>query len=458
MRSYQTRAIAVDACLVSVTWAGLLVIRGTLENEPMPQGNWRTPIFFAVVGIWLIGLALNGCYATRYLGTGLEEFRRVVRGSVQAFLFLCFLALAFKMTPSRLNLFVGWWLGIIIIVLGRKLLQNRLRSERLKGESSRSGLVIGSNEYASMITAQVNKQPNLGMKIIGRIPVYQETSLHNQDTWLRTISQAVEEGGIKYLIIEDSPEADADMLSKLSWHFNKDEVEIMITPTFLKNFGPRLEFENHQSLPLIYLDEPTLSLGERLEKRILDVTLSFFGLVVLIPFMILIGIGVFISSPGPIFFTQDRIGFEGGRFPFTKFRTMVVGADRMRQETLGTPDEEMTERYKTDPRIFRFGKFLRRFSLDETPQLFSVLIGKMSIVGPRPLLVEELELLGDEDHRRHLTKPGLTGLWQINGRKETTWDQRIQLDLQYVHRWSIGLDIGIVLKTIRVIFSGYGAY
>ncbi len=458
MRSYQVRAIVVDASLTSVTWATFLTIRSEIDPQFQPEGFQKPVIFFTLVAIWLLGLALNGCYDTRYLGTGVEEFRRVVRGSIQAFLFCCFLALVFKLTPSRLNLFVGLFVGIIVIATGRKILQNRLRSERLRGESARCGLVIGSSEYASMITAQVNKQPELGMKIVGRIPVHQATSLHNQDTWLRTVSQAVEESDIKYLIIEDSPEADADMLSKLSWHFNKDEVEIMITPTFLKNFGPRLEFENHQSLPLIYLDEPTLSLGERLEKRILDFFISIIGITVLLPFMILIGIGVFVSSPGPIFFTQDRIGLEGQRFRFTKFRSMVVGADKMRQDILGTPDEEMTERYKADPRIFAFGRFIRRFSLDETPQLFTVLLGKMSIVGPRPLLIEELELLGDEDHRRHLTKPGLTGLWQINGRKETTWDQRIQLDLQYVHRWSIGLDIGIVLKTVKVVLTGHGSY
>ena len=458
MRSYQARAAAVDATLTSLTWVTLLALREEIDGTVTVQGFNKPLLFVTVVAIWLAGLALNGCYNLRYLGTGLEEFRRVVRGSVQAFLFICFLALAFKMAPSRLNLFVGWWVGIVIIVAGRKLLQNQLRRERLSGKMCRSGFVIGSNEYAAMITALVSKQPNLGMKIVGRIPVYQASSLHNQDIWLRTISQAVEESDIKYLIIEDDVNADAEMLSKLSWHFNKDEVEIMITPTFLKNFGPRLEFENHQSLPLVFLDEPELSIGERLIKRMLDIVLSIFGLVVLIPFMILIGIGVFVSNPGPIFFTQDRVGLEGKRFPFIKFRTMVVGADKMRQDTLGTPDEEMTQRYKSDPRIFPFGRFLRRFSLDETPQLLAVLIGQMSIVGPRPLLVEELELLGDEDHRRHLTKPGLTGLWQINGRKETTWDQRIQLDLQYVHRWSIGLDIGIILKTIKVILTGYGAY
>ena len=174
--------------------------------------------------------------------------------------------------------------------------------------------------------------------------------------------------------------------------------------------------------------------------------------------MLLIAIGVFISDPGPIFFIQDRVGRSGKLFRFVKFRSMVVGAENMRQNVLGTPDEEMVDRYKNDPRIYPFGRILRRYSLDELPQLFSIIRGKMSIVGPRPLLVEELPLLGDEDHRRHLAKPGLTGLWQINGRKETSWNERIQLDLRYVHDWSLGLDLGIIFKTIKVVLSGQGSY
>jgi lipopolysaccharide/colanic/teichoic acid biosynthesis glycosyltransferase len=193
-------------------------------------------------------------------------------------------------------------------------------------------------------------------------------------------------------------------------------------------------------------------------KRSMDVVLASIAVIMLLPLMLLIAIGVYISNPGPIFFVQKRVGLAGSLFEFAKFRSMVVGADKMRQDILGTPDEEMANRYKNDPRIYPFGRILRRLSLDELPQLFTVIRGKMSLVGPRPLLIEELDLLGDEDHRRHLTKPGLTGLWQINGRKETTWDERIQLDLRYVHNWSIGLDIGIIIKTIKVVLTGHGSY
>jgi lipopolysaccharide/colanic/teichoic acid biosynthesis glycosyltransferase len=137
---------------------------------------------------------------------------------------------------------------------------------------------------------------------------------------------------------------------------------------------------------------------------------------------------------------------------------MIVGAADLRDDVLGTPDEEMADRYKSDPRIYPFGKFLRRFSLDELPQLLSVIKGDMSLVGPRPLLPDELDLLGNDDHRRHLAKPGLTGLWQVSGRKETSWEERMQMDLHYVHNWSIGLDLGIVLRTIKVVATGHGSY
>jgi lipopolysaccharide/colanic/teichoic acid biosynthesis glycosyltransferase len=171
-----------------------------------------------------------------------------------------------------------------------------------------------------------------------------------------------------------------------------------------------------------------------------------------------ISVLVKLSSKGPILFIQPRVGAEGKPFPFYKFRSMRNGADLERLDTLGRPDEDMTERYRHDPRITPLGRILRRFSIDELPQLWNVLTGSMSLVGPRPMLFEELEQLEDFHHRRHLAKPGLTGLWQISGRKDTTWEERMLLDLYYINRWSLSLDLAIIAKTFRVVLSGKGSY
>ena len=174
--------------------------------------------------------------------------------------------------------------------------------------------------------------------------------------------------------------------------------------------------------------------------------------------MVVGGIGTKLSSRGPIFFTQERVGRGGQLIRVLKLRTMRVGADQEREAVIGTPDVDIAARYKADPRITGFGRFLRRWSIDEMPQVVNVVWGSMSLVGPRPVLVDELPLFGDADHRRHLTKPGLTGLWQVSGRKSVDWEERMRLDLDYVEHWSPALDLVIVAKTVKAVLVGDGAY
>jgi lipopolysaccharide/colanic/teichoic acid biosynthesis glycosyltransferase len=211
-------------------------------------------------------------------------------------------------------------------------------------------------------------------------------------------------------------------------------------------------------LPLLHLDEPHLTGPKRAIKRSFDLLFAVVLFFLFLPFMIVAAIGVKLTSRGPMFYFQERVGRGGELIQVAKFRTMYVGADRQREQVIGTPDASITARYRRDPRITPFGRFLRRWSIDETPQVVNVLGGTMSMVGPRPVLVDELPLLGDADHRRHLTKPGLTGLWQVSGRKDVDWDERMRLDLDYVEHWSPALDLVIVAKTVKAVLVGDGAY
>ena len=457
MRTYQARAVALDSTLVIITAVGLERLRLALDDSFVPV-RYPSIQILIIVAIWSSAMWIEGAYNKRILGSGIQEFKTVTSASFKGFLLVCFVALAANQHPPRINLFVGWFCSVVLVALGRKLLQVRMHAERRAGKLMRNVLILGSTEYAVAVTSLLATETHLGMRALGHIPLHTPESHLREEAWLETVDQSIRDAGVKVLIVEDSQGANANLLSKLSWHLNNHEIDMLVAPTFLNQFGPRLEFESHAALPLVYLDEPELTLGERIMKRTMDLVLASLAVLILLPFMLLISMGVFISSPGPILFIQDRVGLAGSLFRFIKFRTMVVGAENMRQDILGTPDEAMADRYKNDPRIYPFGRILRRLSLDELPQLFTVIRGKMSLVGPRPLLIEELDLLGDEDHRRHLTKPGLTGLWQINGRKETTWDERIQLDLRYVHNWSLGLDIGIIIKTIKVVLTGHGSY
>jgi exopolysaccharide biosynthesis polyprenyl glycosylphosphotransferase len=323
----------------------------------------------------------------------------------------------------------------------------------------RNVLILGSTEYSTALTSRLAMETHLGMRALGHIPMHTPDSHLREEVWLETIDQSIRDGGVQILIIEDSQSANAELLSKLSWHLLRHEVEVLVAPSFIHQFGPRLEVESHGKLPLLYLDEPVLGVLQTTAKRIFDIAFSLFALIALSPILIATTIGILISDFGPIFFIQERVGRNGDTFRILKFRSMVVNAQELQESIWASANDDGTNnKAKDDPRITSIGRFIRKFSIDELPQLINVLKGDMSIVGPRPIQEVELEMLSNLDLRRHLIKPGLTGLWQISGRSDTTWEERIQLDLDYLHNWSLPLDIGIILKTIRVVASGEGAY
>jgi exopolysaccharide biosynthesis polyprenyl glycosylphosphotransferase len=197
-----------------------------------------------------------------------------------------------------------------------------------------------------------------------------------------------------------------------------------------------------------------------LAKRLIDICGSSLLLVALAPLFVGVALGIKLDSPGPVFFIQERVGLNGRRFKLVKFRTMVVGADQQQQE-LECLNEAAGPVFKIkgDPRITRLGRFLRRYSIDELPQLFNVLRGEMSLVGPRPLPVRDIERIDARGHKRRLSvKPGVTCLWQVNGRSNVSFNEWVRLDLEYIDKWSLGLDMKILLKTIPAVLKGSGAY
>jgi len=195
-------------------------------------------------------------------------------------------------------------------------------------------------------------------------------------------------------------------------------------------------------------------------KRIFDLVLSIFLLFLLLPIFILTAIAILIDSPGPIFFKQTRVGRKGRLFILYKFRSMVANADSLKAGIIADEhsQDNVTFKMKKDPRIIRVGRFIRRFSIDELPQLINVVKGEMSLVGPRPPVPEEVGKYSEDDMKRLLVRPGMTCLWQISGRSDITFKQQVELDKQYINSQSILLDIKVLLKTIPAVLTGKGAY
>jgi lipopolysaccharide/colanic/teichoic acid biosynthesis glycosyltransferase len=206
------------------------------------------------------------------------------------------------------------------------------------------------------------------------------------------------------------------------------------------------------------ISESALSDSGKVIKRIIDVVGSLFAIALLLPLFLVTAISIKLTSKGPVLYWSERIGQDNSTINFPKFRSMYVGADIDRKTVLGEDLQEIKNSYKADPRITPVGRFIRRWSIDETPQFFSVLKGEMSLVGPRPVLLEELELIPSTFHFRFIAKPGLTGLWQISGRKEVDWIDRMHQDVEYVENWSLGTDLLLILRTAGAIVTGRGAY
>jgi exopolysaccharide biosynthesis polyprenyl glycosylphosphotransferase len=253
---------------------------------------------------------------------------------------------------------------------------------------------------------------------------------------------------------------DPDKLRWISWQLEGTDADLIVSPGLAEVAGRRLHIQPVAGLPLLYVDEPQFTGFRRVLKSAFDRTLAAAALVVLAPLLVLIAVLVKATSRGWPFFLQTRVGKDGRTFKMIKFRSMYAGAERRVSELLAynqAPDGVLFKMHD-DPRVTRIGRTLRRYSLDEVPQLINVVTGAMSLVGPRPPLPDEVAQYGDHVRRRLLVKPGLTGLWQISGRSDLSWEESVRLDLRYVENWSLALDMVVLLKTARAVLRAEGAY
>jgi exopolysaccharide biosynthesis polyprenyl glycosylphosphotransferase len=255
------------------------------------------------------------------------------------------------------------------------------------------------------------------------------------------------------------PELDGVALRRLAWQLEKDAVDLVVAPALMEVAGPRTSIRPVAGLPLLHVEHPELSGGRRLAKTVFDRAGASLALILLSPLLAFIAIAIRAGSKGPAFFRQVRVGRDGREFTVLKFRTMVVDAERRKAALVQYNDHDgVLFKIRNDPRVTRTGTWLRRYSLDELPQLINVLRGDMSLVGPRPPLPDEVAQYGDDVRRRLVVRPGMTGLWQVSGRADLSWEESVRLDLRYVENWSLTLDLQILWKTWSAVFRGSGAY
>jgi exopolysaccharide biosynthesis polyprenyl glycosylphosphotransferase len=423
--------------------------------------------FFAYLVLpigWLILLWANGTYDRRYLGLGSEEFKRVLRTSVTVVACVSLLAFATKTPLSRGTVALVSLSALLFLLFERVMARQALHlARRRTGHGAHRMILFGTLPEALEVYTAVTRSPAAGL-----IPV----AIHITDGYAaargietpvpvyaaRDVLSLVREVGADTIAVCGSASAEPGELRRLAWQLEGTGVDLVVAPQLTDIAGPRVHIRPIEGLPLLHVEEPTLSGPGWLVKNLIDRVCAAIGLLLLSPILLIIALGIRISDPGPVFFRQPRVGHEGRTFRVWKFRTMYQDAEE-RKATLEELNESdgMLFKMKQDPRIFSFGGKLRATSLDELPQLINVLKGEMSLVGPRPLPADDGDYLGDV-RRRLLVRPGITGLWQVSGRSDLSWDEAVRLDLYYVDNWSLTYDLSILWRTIWVVLRRKGAY
>lgn len=419
----------------------------------------------AVVALTAVCLLVGRAWDPTALGQGSIEFTRLLRAMLAAAVTVGLVSLAVDLPAGRPWVFGVLPIAGVLAACGRLALRRSLHRRRLTGGAMAKVLAVGTEESVASLVARTRRAPRHGWMItaactptgtgpdgaaeIDGVPVIGD---------LDTVARLAINGGFDTISISPAPGWTTSRLQALAWDIEGSRTDLVVDPGLMEIAGPRLHVANVDGLPLLRLTQPTFAGAPRLLKAALDRVAALFIVLVISPVLLGLGIAVCLDG-GPAFFRQTRVGLGGREFSMSKFRSMIVDAEAG-LAALSAQNEGAGPLFKlrNDPRITPIGRFMRKYSLDELPQLFNVLVGHMSLVGPRPPLPSEAAGYARDARRRLLVKPGMTGLWQVSGRSDLSWDETIRLDLRYVENWTLALDGQILLRTIRAVLRGSGAY
>lgn len=412
---------------------------------------------------WLACVALQRGYETRYFGTGPEEFRSIIRAAVALTAVVAITSYATKSEVARGFVVLAVPMTCLAAMTGRWVLHRSISWRRFAGRCMRRVLVVGRNDQVSTLRRHLEERPADGYVVVAsclpRGDAFAEPELELLGRTEMDILAAVDKYDVDVVAVAADPELAGYTLRKLSWALEQRGVELIVSPGIVEVAGPRISIRPVAGLSLLHLERPSVSGGPHLLKSIFDRVVGCLLLLAIAPILLVTAVLIKLTSRGPVLFRQTRVGRGGEQFSMLKFRTMVADAEARKAElAVLNEGNGVLFKLRDDPRVTKVGKYLRRFSIDELPQLVNVLRGDMSLVGPRPPLPAEVAQYAIDDARRMLVKPGLTGLWQVSGRSDLTWEESMRLDLRYADNWSIALDLLILWKTARAVLGSDGAY
>jgi len=469
-RSYRRRLVVVDAIVVvAAVILALIAPYGVPASE-----SWGVTVGCAValIVVWVTALGFGQSRDLSLAGFGAEEYRRVVTSTASVFGVLAAGGLVLHSQIARGHLLIALPIGLAGLLIGRCLLRRYLAKKRSHGAFTNNVVVLGKPDSIVALCNSFGRSKSAGYNVIGacvldldrevgdvletsagQVPIVGDAS---------SVEEALLLTGADALAVAAVERLGQEQVRTLAWRLDKLRVDMIVAPGMADVAGPRLKARPIDNVPLFHIARAEHdSAQSKFGKRLFDLAFASVALVLLIPVFLAVAVAIKVDDSGPVFFRQQRPGLRGRPFRILKFRTMSVDAEAS-TDAERPPVEPVAEIFfcksESDRRVTRVGRFLRKTSLDEIPQLFNVLAGAMSIVGPRPLIPGEGLSVEYYTERRGLVKPGITGLWQISGRSSVSAEERVQLDHSYVDNWSLRGDMVIVLRTVRAVLTGRGAY
>ena len=465
------RLVPMAAVIVDVLLLAAATVTAMLGRQELPffdASDDVSSIVLVAAGPllagWLIMLRVVGGYSREVFGAGTEEYKRIIRASLLCAGLVgigCYLT---SFPLSRGFFLLAFAIGTPLIVLGRVTLRRAIQRARVGGHLRERLIIAGDPTHVDEVAAVLRREQWLGYTVLGALTApgvrARETAagipvLGHTDA----AAAVVTEQAAEVILFTEGAFGTCKELRRATWELEGLPVQSIVVPSLTDVSSQRLKVRPVAGLPLVHL-EPCRSLhAARWAKRAFDVLGALCLLVLLAPLMAATALAVKLHDGGPVLFRHTRVGRDGVPFDVLKFRSMVVDAEQLRGALVeSSTSESILFKMADDPRVTRPGRWIRRFSLDELPQLRNVVTGQMSLVGPRPPLPEEVARYEDDMLRRLRVRPGMTGLWQVSGRSDLSWDDTVRLDLYYVDNWSMVQDLAILARTFRAVVGSQGAY
>ncbi|MFD6855990.1 sugar transferase [Rhodococcus sp. NPDC060090] len=470
--AYARQLFWTDAVVVLLSVFLAHVVRFGHDNwltmEPVSALNY-TLISVGLAAAWMVNLRIFRTRSRRVIGAGYDEYQRVVSGTLRLFGFIAIVALVFRLELARGYLAIALPVGLLGLLLSRWVWRKVVARKRNRGEYTTSVLVVGGARAVRHLSSTFERKFTDGYRVVGVcVPAYSGSVGEEIDVDGRpvpifgdehSIVEALGASGADTVAVAATETLGPEGIKDLVWKLEPHNADLVVATGVVDVASPRIEMRPVAGLPLIHVEKPSYHGAKRSGKRLFDLAFSIAALLILTPVFGVVALAIKLDNKGPIFYRSERIGLDAKPFGMIKFRSMVTDADQLVDSLIArNQGAGLLFKMREDPRVTRVGRVLRRFSIDELPQFINVVRGEMSVVGPRPPLRREVENYDGRVKRRLLVRPGVTGLWQVSGRSDLSWDESVRLDLSYVENWSMISDVLIIGKTVKAVLAKDGAY